>query len=303
MLTQEEINEFSYEQLDELIKNGRITNEEYNRAIQYIHDCIIECETRLQVSKEINRGLKVPSHLLRFHKDLIPLIASQRITTDMYYVELERREKVQNNFNQLITNNYKIPRLKNSLILFTNFVVLSNVFKCNKNHHIEQIQATVNILNPHGEIEKHQVSAGYCNECGVYFILETDYDKLTESGILLCRRLTREIYEYNGDAIINGDEFNTESLLHQIGYNVNLQENLTSEQRQNLLKLAIDNDLYSISGLLSFLDWLIARNKKITTRDMSQAISKWNEDRMFIANYKSSSQREVGINSLSVKSN
>ena len=119
--------------------------------------------------------------------------------------------------------------------------------------------------------------------------------------MLLCRKLTREVYESNGDAIINGDEFNTESLLHQIGYNVGSQENLTSGQRQNLLKLAIDNNLYSISGLLSFLDWLIARNKKVSNRDMSQAIEKWTEDRAFVANYQVDSQRKVKIDSVSVK--
>ena len=108
----------------------------------------------------------------------------------------------------------------------------------------------------------------------VEFILEADYNRLSQLGVLLCRKLTRDVYLSNGDAIINGDEFNTESLLHQIGYNVNSQDDLTAEQRQNLLKLAIDNNLYSISGLLSFLDWLIARNKKVSSRDMTQAISK-----------------------------
>ena len=89
--------------------------------------------------------------------------------------------------------------------------------------------------------------------------------------------------------------------MHQIGYNVNSQEGLTSEQRQNLLKLAIDNGLYSISGLLSFLDWLIARNKKVLNRDMSQAISKWTEDRFFVANYKNNTQRKVGVDAITVK--
>ena len=109
------------------------------------------------------------------------------------------------------------------------------------------------------------------------------------------------MYLRNGDNIINGEELNAESLLHQIGYNVKAKENLGTIQRQNLLKLAIDNNLYSISGLLSFLDWLIARNKKVLNRNMSSAIEKWSADREFIAKYQANEQRKVEVKSISAK--
>lgn len=298
ILSQEEINEFSCDQLDELFKNGIITDDECSKAKQYLRDCYIECKTRIEVSLETNYYVKMPSHLLRMYDDLIPLVARQEITTDMYYSELERRAIIQNKYNQLLSNNYKPNSLINRTIFFANFVVLSNVFKCNKNHHIEQIQAIINILTPSGTITKHQITAGYCNECGIYFILQEDYYKLSQSGVLLCRKLEREVYEQKGDLITSGEEFNPESLLHQIGYNVNSQENLTFEQRQNLLKLAIDNNLYSVSGLLSFLDWLIARSKKVSSRDMSQAISKWKDDRDFVAHYEETEQRHVAIETI-----
>ncbi len=186
-------------------------------------------------------------------------------------------------------------------IEFKDFIVLSNVFKCNKNHTIEPIQANISMMTSSGTIEQLLVSAGYCQQCQIYFILESDYIQAKSKGILLCRQITRDAYERYGDEIFDGEKLNAESLLHQIGYNVNSQDNLTSSQRQNLLKLAIDNNLYSTSGLLSFLDWLIARNKKVSNRDMSQAIEKWSEDRYFVANYNSDSQRNVGVASISVK--
>lgn len=205
-------------------------------------------------------------------------------------------------YNELLD---KEERLTESMTIrqieFGNFVVLSNVFKCNKNHNIETIQANISIMTPSGTIEQLLVSAGYCQQCQIYFILETDFIQAKSKGILLCRQITREVYEKYGDEIFDGEKLNAESLLHQIGYNVNSQNNLTSKQRQNLLKLAIDNKLYSTSGLLSFLDWLIARNKKVSNRDMSQAIEKWSEDRYFVANYNSDSQRNVGVSSISIR--
>lgn len=202
-------------------------------------------------------------------------------------------------YNELLTKEEKLAEsMETRQIEFGDFIVLSNVFKCNKNHNIETVQANINIMTQAGTVERLLVSAGYCQQCQIYFILETDYIQAKNKGILLCRQITRDVYERYGDELFDGTKLNVESLLHQIGYNVNAQDNLTSKQRQNLLKLAIDNNLYSTSGLLSFLDWLITRNKKVSNRDMSQAISKWAEDRIFVANYKLDSQRKVEIASL-----
>ena len=108
-----------------------------------------------------------------------------------------------------------------------------------------------------------------------------------------------DVYRQKGYDILNGEELKPESLLHQCGYNVSSTENLTSIQRKEILCRVVDNGLYSISGICSHLDWLISRNKKITNRDMSAAISKWQEDRTFISNYNSTTQRKVGVSSIS----
>lgn len=301
-LSQDQINEFSPEQLDVLFEKSIISDEAYLQAKQYREECEEIFSARMQFVLSTGRTIAFPFEALRVPnkvEEMLVMVQANLISADDYIREDERRKKALDFFNDLICP--KKNQQQDDLICFTNFVVLSNVFKCNKNHHIEQIQATVNILTPTGLIESHQVSAGYCRECNVYFILEADYCSLSHFGVLLCRKITKEVYESNGDAIINGDEFNTESLLHQIGYNVSSQENLTSGQRQHLLKLAIDNNLYSISGLLSFLDWLIARNKKVSNRDMTQAIEKWEEDRAFVAEYQADSQRTVRMGSVTVK--
>jgi hypothetical protein len=73
---------------------------------------------------------------------------------------------------------------------------------------------------------------------------------------------------------------------------------LSSIQRREILCRVVDNGIYSISGICSHLDWLIWRNKKVSGRDMSAAISKWQEDRNFISQYNKSSQRNVNVSSV-----
>ncbi len=201
-----------------------------------------------------------------------------------------------NNANKQESND-----IKDYKINFADFVVKCNVFKCNANHEIEQVQAVVDIMTPSGNIISEKISAGYCLICKCYFILETDYNHLREKGILLCQQLTYEAYRKNGLAIMNGEELKPESLLHQSGYNVSANDDLSSNQRQEILRRVVDNGLYTISGICSHLDWLIGRNNKVRNRDMSSAIAKWKEDRMFISNYNVDKQRKVKINSLSVK--
>ncbi len=300
-ISQEVVNDFSIEQLDVLFQKNLILKEQYESAQRFQRDCKVKLQTCIKIMMDTLREVEIPYEALRglTDKDLQNFVKANFITIHAFEYETNRRQKALLKFKELC-NSSSSEKNKQS-INFADFVVLSNVFRCNKNHHIEQIQAQVAILTPSGEIENRQVGAGYCNECNIYFILETDFQYLSTFGILLCRKLTRDVYLRNGDDIINGEELNAESLLHQIGYNVNAKANLGTIQRQNLLKLAIDNSLYSISGLLSFLDWLIARNKKVSNRNMNSAIEKWSADRDFIAKYQADKQRKVEVKSISAK--
>ena len=195
------------------------------------------------------------------------------------------------------------PQNSTRYIEFADFLVRSNVFRCNANHYIEQIQATIKVMKTDGTIVSVTASAGYCSICNCYFILEADFERIRQIGILLCQQITEELYRKNGDAILDGQELKPESLLHQSGYNVSAATGLTAKQRQEILRQVVENGLYSVSGICSHLDWLIARNKKVSNRDMSSAIEKWTDDRAYISNYKLSSYRTVGINSIKRKNN
>lgn len=199
--------------------------------------------------------------------------------------------------NKKVAKESKEPtaeQLKEYNIEFGTFTVISNAFKCNKNHNIEQIRASIEILTSGGSIIKESFSAGYCNDCKVFFILEKDFKNMKSKGVLLCQLVTETEYI----STINNNKFNlkAESLLHRCGYNVNASDELTTIQRQDILARVIDNNMYSISGLLSFLDWLIDRANKTLNKNMSSAIKKWEADRCFVENYGSESQEKVPVN-------
>lgn len=187
-------------------------------------------------------------------------------------------------------------------ISFEDFVVRSNIFSCNKNHELESIQALISVLKYNGEVSNEIVSAGFCKHCNCYFILERDYLRLRSLGLPLCRQITEKAYRENGDELFNGEGLNPQSILNQIGYNVNANEDLSNTQRQDILSFAVETGLYTPSGICSFLDWLIDKNSRVSNRDMSDAIRKWTEDRNYIARYKIGTRPMKGVKSLKGRS-
>lgn len=182
-------------------------------------------------------------------------------------------------------------------ISFTTIVVLCNTFYCNKNHPVEDVQALLNVVDALGNIHCIQVPAGYCKACNIYFLLESDFRVAKSQGVLLCQLISKEKYASG----LNSTEevmLKPESLLHQSGYNVNALDGLTSMQRQLILSYVLDNKLYTVNGLLSFLDWLINRNNRVTSKNMSSALQKWREDRKFVANYDLEKQRQVYVGTI-----
>lgn len=211
--------------------------------------------------------------------------------------DLSKVRDTLNAINVVLKNAEKTENYK-TRISFEDVIVKTNIFKCNKNHKIEQIQAIVKIVDSYGDIVEKSVSAGYCEDCKHYFILEKDFQKLKRYGVLLCRVISEKVYYTNKN---NNFDLQPESVLHQVGYNVSATEGLSTEQRWEILKLVVDSGLYSVSGLCSFLDYLIDKNQRVTTRDMSNAIYKWQTDRDFIAEYEQDSCRKINVGSFKEK--
>jgi len=164
------------------------------------------------------------------------------------------------------------------------FVVKMNVFKCiNSNHHIEDVNAIVNVIEKSGKRCFEEIKAGYCKECNVYFITNITYEKMRSKGIVLCRVTNEKNYK-----TIAGNYYNKmaeESILMQYGYNVSENDNLTSEQRHRILASLIEYEIMTRVEIVNYLNLFINQRRHMDS--MKTAITKWKEDIEYIEKYNS----------------
>ena len=77
------------------------------------------------------------------------------------------------------------------------FVIRVNIFKCMYNQHkIDNVVAMINI-DDDGKKKQIKISAGYCSQCKIYFILEFTYQNLKKKGMILCRITDEKNYRKN----------------------------------------------------------------------------------------------------------
>lgn len=175
------------------------------------------------------------------------------------------------------------------------FVIKCNIFRCmHDSHDILDITAIVKIKKENEQIESIKISAGYCKECKIFFILNTTYQQLTKMGIVLCKVLDEK--EYLKNDYLNGTKLAQKSLLMQYGYNVSQVCDISDKKRQDILKFIIDNKILSKNEVISYLNFFISQKQGIS--NMGQAISKWKKDREFIEKYHIEKYEEVEIKSI-----
>ena len=139
------------------------------------------------------------------------------------------------------------------------------------------------------------VPAGYCRQCRKYFIYMSDYERILETGVPLCNIINREDHDQK-TITLGRYQLKEESILMQHGYTVNAQDNLSKVTRQQLLGLLIDYDICPKTQIISYLDLFISQRKHMS--NMENAISKWEEDREFVNQYKKGTAREVWVKTL-----
>lgn len=175
------------------------------------------------------------------------------------------------------------------------FIVRGNVFRCmHKSHQIQNVDAEVKVSLNNGEDKLFQISAGYCQQCNVCFIMESTYQELKRKGIILCRVTDSKTYAKGG--FMNGSKLAQESILMQYGYNVSQTVGLSARQRQKILAVMIDNKVLSKSEIISYLDFFIRQHG--SRNNMGVAISKWEDDREFVEHYRSGEYTKFGVNAI-----
>ena len=141
--------------------------------------------------------------------------------------------KADNDRTRLIADK-KLIKIKKSDVL-----AITYSFICSKKgHFIEPYCGMVSIITPESGIVVEKVYLGYCNDCGVYYIFRRDYDSLSRKGKLLCKVIDSDSKKVISDANFS---FGTQSILAEMGYNVQTSENLSSEERQRIIKKAIED--------------------------------------------------------------
>lgn len=189
-----------------------------------------------------------------------------------------------------------------SNIMAKDFVVRRAVFKCrHNNHNVQDIKAVFTTINRLGTVNKTTIPAGYCPQCGMYFIMESTYQRIKRSGVPICRTMDEKAYILNnqGSGTSSYSVLAQESVLKQFGYSVSQSDDLPQIQRKKILAAIVDNGVLTKSGIISYLDYFINNRKNQRNKDGSQkyrtAIKRWEDDRDFIRSYKTGSYKEVKI--------
>ena len=165
---------------------------------------------------------------------------------------------------------------------FKDFLTKVHVFHCTAGgHKLKDIRCRVRVMAKSGQISVYTIPGAYCETCDKYYILEDDYKRLKQKGVLICKVVEKEYWISPKKQNLN---LNEESLLHMMDYNVNAQTGLTKKQRWGILEMIVDEEVLTVTEIRSHLNWLIRRNRNNHNFDLAR--SKWQEDSNHLAEYK-----------------
>ena len=131
------------------------------------------------------------------------------------------------------------------------------------------------MLKPDGTVSNAQTTLKYSPKNKKYYIRVGKYKTLKEKGVILCR------VTHGGTPAIGklfGPTLKDESFLHEYGYTVNKIDGLTNVQRETIIDLVLEHNIYTKYKLIQLLEYFIACNGKSTVKDMKEAIYKWEHD-------------------------
>ena len=184
-------------------------------------------------------------------------------------------------------------------ICFEDFVMVSTNNYCVQSGHIyENIQAQVNILRRDGSIKSVIVPAGYCKTCKKYTMGAWQVEKLRRLGIILCRVVKTQTVNEGTEYDFYGG-LSAESILKQYGYSVNSTDELTDEQRKQLLACLMESGICTKQKITSHLSWLIQSREG--REELKNAIDKWKMDREFADGYRIGEGRLVAMRALKIR--
>lgn len=164
-------------------------------------------------------------------------------------------------------------------------IIASNKTKYDlRNYEAEEIIAKLEYIEENSHITKStKLNTLYCKNLNRYYFDEKELPRLLKLGKLQCNIYTEETFSNKGVALI---EQAAQSLLNKCGYNVQSgsSQELSADERHLILERVIRNGVCSYEKVKSYLQWFVAGRKNMKGKDMSRAISKWQEDIGYLEN-------------------
>ena len=86
------------------------------------------------------------------------------------------------------------------------------------------------------------------------------------------------------------------SVLRLYGYNVGKEDNLSDDERQNLLKILIEHEYVKKPEVIKYLEMFIKMNHG--RLEMTDSVSKWTADLAYVRELGLESQPKVSLNKI-----
>lgn len=182
-------------------------------------------------------------------------------------------------------------------IAYNYVLVRTHMLNCKKQGHtITPCRGIVKLLTPDQKIVDYYIYLGWCKQCHLYFIFEDDYNIMRKNGTPLCNVIEYDSIDKRQTLAF---QYQSQSILFAMGYNVHEKYHLSDRERQEILSTAIENKNISIHEILDLLNWLIRTRK--TQSKYANAVEKWKRDKEFVSNYKVENREIKNINTIYIK--
>lgn len=279
--------EYDGENLIQIIERTHPKKEKSSDLVYVVNKDIIEKnkeiaakKARKEEQKKLNVEQRKKKEELRIQKE------EQKLPKwiQQFEEQIKARETKEEQQKRL----QKLPQIGIKDVLVRRTVFICMHYK----HKVKDLTAAVKVIGDDEESRLVQISAGYCEQCKVYFIMESTYERLRNMGVVLCRICDEK--SYMNSLGTNGMMLAQESILMQFGYNVSQKEGLSASRRQKILAIMIDNKVISKSEIISYLDFFISQRQYQSKFEL--AVSKWEADREFVQEYKIGQYTQFGVN-------
>ncbi len=165
-------------------------------------------------------------------------------------------------------------------------IKVTQKFRCiREGHTLEDVTIKVRMLAG-SSLSVIDLPAGYCRECGSYYVYSSVFDELIGSRMrpgveILQNRFKMPDGRFYGSIYETTGTLQSESLLKRCGYTVGITAGLSDRSRITLLRQIIDMELMTKQEVMSYLNYFISFNGRKLGNEIAKM--QWERDLMEIS--------------------